>query len=139
MTSHDTGMSPLSRAPNNASRKLTPFKTPGSDMLTSFKTPKSDTLTHFKTRMRAKEQMLISFKTLVKRVTKLNPKYIVPVNEVSLVISDPQRVKSAPQLKEQPMEGPHTKRIEIQSHLHRTRFNIYPEYKGSSNIIPQQL
>ena len=41
------------------------------------------------------------FKTLVKRVKKLNPKYMVPVNEASLVISDPQMAKLAPQLKEQ--------------------------------------
>ena len=36
--SHNTGTSPLSGAPNGASRKLTPFKTPGSDTLTHFKT-----------------------------------------------------------------------------------------------------
>ena len=91
-TSDGTGMSPLSRAPNGACQKLTPFKTPGSDTLTTFKTPRSkDTLT--------------SFKTFVKRVTKLNPKYMVPVNEVSLVISDPQKAKSAPQPKEQPAKG----------------------------------
>ena len=131
-------MSPLSRAPNSASQKLTPFKTPGSDMLTSFKIMKSDTLTHFKTHMRSKE-MLTSFKTLVKRVTKLNPRYMVPVNEACLVISDPQRVKAAPQPKEQPTNWSTTKRIEIQSHLCRARFNIYPEYKGSSSIVSQQL
>ena len=54
----------------DASRKLTPFKIPGPHTLTSFK-------------------------TLVERVKKLNPKYMVPVNEVSLVISDPQMAKSA--------------------------------------------
>ena len=98
--SHDTGMSPLSRAPNGACWKLTPFKTPGSDMLTFFK-------------------------TLVERVTKLNPKKMVPVNEFSLVISDPQRVKAAPQLKEQPTKGPPPK---------GSRFNpIYVE-PGSTSI-----
>ena len=123
-TSDDTGMSPLSRAPNGACQKLTPFKTPGSDMLTSFKTPGSDMLTPFKTPHRSKDT-LTSFKTLVKRVTKLNPKYMVPVNEVSLVISDPQKAKSAPQLKEQPAKGPPPK---------GSRFNpIYIE-PGSTSI-----
>ena len=71
--------------------------------------------------------MLTSFKTLVERVTKLNPKYMVPVNEVSLVISDPQMAKLAPQLKEQPAKakGPPPK---------GSRFNpIYVE-PGSTSI-----
>ena len=78
-TSNNTGMSPLSQAPTkkDAPQKLTPFKTP-----------------------QKSRNMLTSFKTLVKRVTKLNPKYMVPVNEVSLVISDPWMAKSAPQPKE---------------------------------------
>ena len=68
---------------------------------------------------------MTSFKTLVERVTKLNPKYMVPVNEASLVISDPQRVKAAPQPKEQPMKGPPPK---------GSRFNpIYVE-PGSTSI-----
>ena len=50
---------------------------------------------------------------------------MVPVNEVSLVISGPQRVKAAPQLKEQPAEGPPPK---------GSRFNpIYVE-PGSTSI-----
>ena len=81
---------------------------------------------------------LTSFKTLVERVTKLNPKYMVPVNEVSLVISDPQKCKSVGSSTERTAnKRSTTKRIEIQPHLHRARFNIHPEYKGSSSIIPQ--
>ena len=50
---------------------------------------------------------------------------MVPVNEVSLVISDPQKAKSAPQLKEQPANGPPSK---------GSRFNpIYVE-PGSTSI-----
>ena len=126
-TSHNTGMSPLSRAPNGACQKLTPFKTPGSDMLTSFKTPESDTLTPFKTPQRFKDTyMLTSFKTLVKRVTKLNAKYMVPVNEVSLVISDPQKVKLAPLPREQPSKGPPQKGL---------RFNLIYIEPGSTSIL----
>ena len=114
-TSNDTGMSPLSRAPNGASPKLTPFKTLGSDMLTPFKT------------LQRSMDTLTSFKTLVERVTKLNPKYMVPVNEVSLVVSDPQMAKLAPQPKEQhaKAKGPPPKGL---------RFNpIYIE-PGSTSI-----
>ena len=50
---------------------------------------------------------------------------MVPVNEVSLVISDPQMAKLAPQLKEQPAKGPPPKGL---------RFNpIYIE-PGSTSI-----
>ena len=98
-------MSPLKRAPTDskedASQKMTPFKTPGS------------------------RSKLTSFKTLVERVNALNPRYIVPVNEVSLVISDPQTVKSAQPVKEQPSKGPP---------LRGSRFNpIYVE-PGSTSI-----
>ena len=72
-------MSPLPRAPTERGRKETKFgsfKTmeDASRKLTPFKTPGFQTLT--------------SFKTLVKRVKELNPRYVTPVNEVSLVISD---------------------------------------------------
>ena len=65
-TSDDTGMSPLSRAPNGACRKLTPFKTPGSNTLTPFKTPQRSM------------DMLTSFKTLVERVTRIKSQIYGP-------------------------------------------------------------
>ena len=47
-----------------------------------------------------------SFKTIANRVKNLNPWYMVPVDEVSQVISDPQRVKMAPPAPNQPLSGP---------------------------------
>ena len=59
------------------------------------------------------------------RVKRLNSRYMVPVNEVSLVISDPQTVKTAQPVKEQPSRGPPPK---------GSRFNpIYIE-PGSTSI-----
>ena len=84
-------------------------------------------------------QMLTSFKTLAERVKELNPRYMVPVNEVSLVIPDPQTVKLAQPVKEQPSKGPPPKRIKIQPHLRRARFNIHWKYQGSSSPLSQQL
>ena len=103
-TSNDTGMSPLSRAPNGASPKLTPFRTLGSDTLTPFKT------------LQRSMDTLASFKTLVKRVTKLNPKYMVPVNEASLVRWQSWLLNPKNSMQKQRST---TKRIEIQPHLHR--------------------
>ena len=51
-------------------------------------------------------QMLTSFKNLANRVKELNPRYMVPVNEASLVIPDPETVKMAQPVKEQPLSGP---------------------------------
>ena len=76
-------MSPLERAPTKSGRKTKfgSFKTMegASLQLTPFKTPGSQTLTS---------------------------RYMVPVNEVRLVNSDPQTLKSAQPVKEQPSKGP---------------------------------
>ena len=88
--------------------------------LASFKTigPQSEKMAgSFKT-MEDGSQKLTSFKTLANRVKKLNPRYMVPVNEVSQVISDPQTAKMAQPVKEQPWKWSTTKRIKIQPHLH---------------------
>ena len=45
--------------------------------------------------------------------------------------------KSAGQVKEQPVKRSTTKRIKIQPHLCRARFNIHWKYQGSASIIPQ--
>ena len=43
---------------------------------------------------------------LKKRVKRLNLSYMVPVNEISWVISDPQTAKMAQPVKDQPLSGP---------------------------------
>ena len=72
----NTGKNLLSRpsTKNKNEPHLTPFKTPGSkseQMVGSFKTKEDGS------------QKLTSFKTLEKRVKRLNPRYMVPVNEAS--------------------------------------------------------
>ena len=47
-----------------------------------------------------------SFKTIVNRVNNLNPQYMVPVDEVPQVISDPKSKKKTQQVTEQPSSGP---------------------------------
>ena len=120
-------MSPVLRTPTKSGRKETnSFKTTedAPQKLTPFKTIGSQKLTHFK--------------TPAERVKKLNPRYMVPVNEASLVISDPQTADSSTN-ERTALKRSTTKRTEIQPHLHRARFNIYQKYQESSSIIPQQL
>ena len=76
-TPNNTGMSPVSRAPTKSDRKETKL---GSFKITEDASQKS---TPFNT---PGSQMLTHFKTLAERVKRLNPKYMVPVNEASLVI-----------------------------------------------------
>ena len=47
-----------------------------------------------------------SFKTIVNRVNSLNPRYMVPANEATLVISDPKSMKKVEKVAEQPSSGP---------------------------------
>ena len=47
-----------------------------------------------------------SFKTIVNRVNSLNPQYMVPVDEATLVISDPKSRKKPQPVAEQPSSGP---------------------------------
>ena len=61
--------------------------------------------TSFKT-MGNKDQKSTSFKTIENRVKNLNPQYMVPVDEVSQVISDPQTRKKVQPVTEQPSSGP---------------------------------
>ena len=73
----------------------------------SFKTiedgSKNDT--SFKT-MGENEQKSTSFKTIANRVKNLNPQYMVPVDEVSQVISDPKSRKKAQPVTEQLSSSP---------------------------------
>ena len=115
----NTGKSLLSRPSTKSGKNephLTSFKTTGSQseqMAGSFKT------------MEDGSQKLTHFKTLAKRVKRLNPRYMVPVNEASQVISDPQTAKMAQPVKDQPSSGPPPK---------GSRFNpIYME-PGSTSI-----
>ena len=47
-----------------------------------------------------------SFKTIVNRVNSLNPQYMVPADEATLVISDPKLMKKTQEVAEQPSSGP---------------------------------
>ena len=47
-----------------------------------------------------------SFKTIANRVNNLNPRYMVPVDEVTQVISDPKTRKKTQPVAEQPSSGP---------------------------------
>ena len=47
-----------------------------------------------------------SFKTIVNRVNNLNPRYMVPADEVTLVISDPKSRKKTQKVTEQPSSSP---------------------------------
>ena len=92
----NTGKSLLSRSSAKSGKNgphLTSFMTTGSQSektAGSFKTTEDGSRT------------LTPFKTLEKRVHRLNPRYMVPVNEVSQVISDPQTAKTAQPVKDQP-------------------------------------
>ena len=73
----------------------------------SFKTiedgSKNDT--SFKT-IGENDQPSTSFKTITNRVKNLNPRYMVPIDEVSQVISDPKSRKKAQPVTEQPSSSP---------------------------------
>ena len=49
---------------------------------------------------------LAPFKTIVDRVNNLNPRYMVPADEATLVISDPKSMKKTEKVAEQPSNGP---------------------------------
>ena len=78
-----SGKSVLSRPSNDGSSDDTSFKTMGEN-----------------------DQKSTSFKTIANRVKNLNPQYMVPVDEVSQVISDPKSRKKAQPVTEQPSSGP---------------------------------
>ena len=61
--------------------------------------------TSFKT-MGENGQKLTSFKTMANRVKNLNPQYMVPIDEVSQVISDPKSRKKAQPVTEQASSSP---------------------------------
>ena len=95
--------------------------------LASFKTigSQSEKMAGSSKTMEDGSQKLTPFKTLAKRVKKLNPRYMVLVNEVSQVISNPQTAKTAQPMKDQPSSCPPWKGL---------RFNpIYLE-TGSTSI-----
>ena len=130
---------PSTKCANNGP-KSTSFKTIKSQNVPkkgSFKTiedgSKNDT--SFKT-IGENDQKSTSFKTIANRVKNLNPCYMVPIDEVSHVISDPQTRKKAQPVTEQPST---TSRIKIQPHLCGARISVHWQYQGSSSVVPQQL
>ena len=90
--------------------KSTSFKTIESQNVPkqgSFKTIEdgSQNDTSFKT-MGNKDQKSTSFKTIENRAKNLNPQYMVPIDEASQVISDPQARKKVQPVTEQLLSGP---------------------------------
>ena len=112
-----SGKSVLSRPSTKCAKngpKSTSFKTIKSQNVPkkgSFKTIEdgSKNNTFFKTIGRntsENDQKSTSFKTIANRVKNLNPHYMVPIDEASQVISDPQSRKKAQPVTEQPSSGP---------------------------------
>ena len=107
------GKSVLSRPSTNCAKngpKANSFKTIKSQNVPkkgSFKTSEdgSKNDTSFKT-MGENDQKSTSFKTIANRVKNLNPHYMVPIDEASQVISDPQTRKKAQPVTEQPSISP---------------------------------
>ena len=58
-----------------------------------------------------------SFKTIVNRVNSLNPQYMVPVDEVTQVISDPKSKKKTQKVTEQLSSSPPPPGSQFQPHL----------------------
>ena len=77
-------------------------------------------------------------KTIANRVNNLNPQYMVPVDEVTQVISDPKSKKMQPAI-EQLSSRSTPSRITIQPHLCGARISDHWQYQGSSGIVPQQF
>ena len=78
-----SGKSVLSRPSNDGSRDDTSFKTIGEN-----------------------DQKSTPFRTIANRVKNLNPRYMVPIDEVSQTISDPKSRKKAQPVTEQLSSGP---------------------------------
>ena len=72
-----------------------------------------------------KDQKSTSFKTIENRVKNLNPQYMVPVDEVSQVISDPQTRKEGATSHRTAIEWSTTSRIKIQPHLCGAQISIH--------------
>ena len=80
-----------------------------------------------------------SFKTIANRVNNLNPQYMVPVDEVTQVISDPKSKKEDTTSRRTAVQWSTSSRITIQPHLCGARISDHRQYQGSSGIVPQQL
>ena len=72
-----------------------------------------------------KDQESTSFKTIKNRVKNLNPRYMVLVDEVSQVISDPQTRKKAQPVTEQPLSSPPPPGSRFNPIYMRPRFSIH--------------
>ena len=128
-TPNDTGMSLNSIVPTKSGRKETnSFKTmeDASWKLTPFRTSGYHTLTSFSQDPCQKSQ-------------KIKSHVYGPCEwgESSHFRSTDGKVGSTRE--RTALERSTTKRIQIQPHLRRARFNIHQEYQGSSSFIPQQL
>ena len=80
-----------------------------------------------------------SFKTIVNRVNNLNPQYMVPADEATLVISDPKSMKKTQEVAEQPSSGPPPPGSQFKPHLHGAWISDHRQYQGPPGSVPQQL
>ena len=80
-----------------------------------------------------------SFKTIVNRVNNLNPQYMVPADEATLVISDPKSMKKTHKVAEQPSSSPPPPGSWVQPHLCGARISDHWQYQGPPGSVPQQL
>ena len=93
------------KCPKEDSSKTIHQKNTGKSVLSRPSSDGSKNDTSFKT-MSEKGQKSTSFKTMANRVKNHNPWYMVPIDEVSQVISDPKSRKKAQPVTEQPSSGP---------------------------------
>ena len=63
---------------------------------------------------------------------------MVPVDEVSKVISDPKSRKKAQPVHRAAIQWS-SSRVKIQPHLCEARISVHQQYQGSPSIVPQQL
>ena len=80
-----------------------------------------------------------SFKTIVDRVNSLNPRYMVPANEATLVISDPKSMKKVREGCRTAVQWSTASRITIQPHLRGAWISDNQQYQGPPGTVPQQL
>ena len=78
------------------------------------------------------------FKTIVDRVNNLNPRYMVPADEATLVISDPKSMKKTEKVvSSRPVV--HRLQDHNSTHLCGARISDHRQYQGPPSSVPQQL
>ena len=80
-----------------------------------------------------------SFKTIANRVNNLNPQYMVPVDEVTQVISDPKTRKKTQPVAEQPSSGPPPPGSQFNPIYVEPGSVTIDSTRDLQGVIPQQL